>query len=121
MKGEGAYEINFPSFNRKAKELSIEIHCDSGQILTRTGSKAQIGICGFLRRQIAEQTKNGEFQQGITISWVSNKSPRVATSSFAGEIQAVCYGFDMARMLKGLMAELFFWKLGSGNTHICAK
>ena len=72
--------------------------------MTRAGSKAQIGICGFLRRQIKEQTKNGAFQQGITISRVSNKSPRVATSSFSGGIQAVFYGFDMARMLKGLMA-----------------
>ena len=49
-----------------------------------------------------------EFQQEITISRVSNKSPRVAASSFAGGIQAACYGFDMERMLKGLMAGILF-------------
>ena len=48
------------------------------------------------------------------VSWVSDKSPRVATSSFPGEIQAVFYGFDMARMLKGLMAELLFGNIGVG-------
>ena len=77
-------ELISRSLTGGAKEIPIEIHCDAGQILTRAGSKEQIGICGFLRKQIAEQTKNDEFQQGITISCVSNKSPRVATSSFAG-------------------------------------
>ena len=46
------------------------------------------------------------------MSWVSNKSPRVPTSSYAGEIQAVFYGFDMARMLKGLLAELLIGNIG---------
>ena len=46
------------------------------------------------------------------ISWVSNKSPRVTTSKEAGEIQEVFYGFDMARVLKGLLAELLFGNIG---------
>ena len=91
MKGGGAFGINFPSVDWKEKEIAIEIHCDAGQILTKNGSKAQIGICGFMRKQITEQTKNDDFQKGIAISWVINKSPRVATSSFAGEIQAVFF------------------------------
>ena len=113
MKGEGAYGINIPIVDLCGEEIAIGIQCDAGKILTRTGSRAQIGICGFSGKQITEQTKNGEFQQGVTISWVGNTSPRVPTSSFAGEIQAVFYGFDMARMLKGLTAELLFGNLGA--------
>ena len=67
----------------------------------------------FLRKQITDRAGNVEFRQGIAVSRVSNKSPRVATSSFAGEIQAVFYGFDMARMLKGLLAELLFGSVGA--------
>ena len=59
--------------------------------------------------------KNEEFQHRIAISWVSNKSHRVATSSFDGEIQEVFYGFDIARMLKDLLAELLFGNMGSGT------
>ena len=43
-------------------EITIEVHCDAGQILTKNGSRAQIGICGFFRKQITEQTKNEEFR-----------------------------------------------------------
>ena len=45
---------------------------------------------------------------------MSNKSPRVATSSFDGGIQAVFYGFYMGRMLKGLLSELLFGNMGVG-------
>ena len=37
---------------------------------------------------------------------------REPTSSYAVGIQAVFYGCDMARMLKGLLAELTFWNIG---------
>ena len=94
------------------KETAIEIHCDAGKILDKAGSRAQIGVCGFLRRRITEHTKNAEYQQGVDVPWVSSKSPRVSTSSFAGEIQALFYGFDMERMLEGLLEELMFWNVG---------
>ena len=42
----------------------------------------------------------------------SNKSPVVSPSIFAGVIQAAFYGFDMARMLKGLSADLLFGNIG---------
>ena len=61
-----------------------------------------------------QRKQNEEFQQWVADSWVSNKSPRVAKSSFPGEIQAVFYGFDMARMLEDLMAELLFGNIGVG-------
>ena len=55
----------------------------------------------------------------VAISWPSSKSPRVATSSYAGEIQALFYGFDAARFLKEMLAELLFGNVGcSINTDV---
>ena len=34
------------------------------------------------------------------------------TSSFAGEIHAIFYGFDMARMSKCVLSELLFGNIG---------
>ena len=82
-------------------EIPIETHCDAGQILTKAGGRAQIGICGFMRSQKLNFSEVGEFHQWVAISWVSNKSPMVTTSKEAWDIQAVFYGFDMAMMLKG--------------------
>ena len=42
------------------------------------------------------------------------KSHSASTSSFSGEIQAAFYGFDMSRMLKGLLSELLFGNIGAG-------
>ena len=48
------------------KEIAIGIHCDAGRILTKTGSRAQIGICVFfLRKQIKEQTKMKNFSMEL--------------------------------------------------------
>ena len=55
--------------------------------------------------------KNDDFQKGIVISRAIDKSPRVATPSFAGGVQAV-FGFDVARMLKGLLSEILFGNKG---------
>ena len=41
----------------------IEAHCDDGQILTKASSRAQIGICGFIRTKITERSKNDQFHQ----------------------------------------------------------
>ena len=116
-----AYRIKPPIVDWGENEIAIEIHCDAGQILTKSGSRAKIGICGLLRKQITEQTKSAQYRQGNAVPWVSNKSPRSSTSSFAGEIQEVFYGRDMARLLKGMLAELLFGNIGGRNTYVCAK
>ena len=36
----------------------------------------------------------------------------MSASSYAGGIPSLFYGFDMARMLKGLLAELMFRNMG---------
>ena len=80
--------------------------------MTKTGSRAQIGICGFSRVSITEKTANVEFQQGIDVSWLSNKIPRVPTSSYDGETQALFYGSGMGMVLKCLLSELTFGNMG---------
>ena len=102
----------------REKEIAVGIHCDAGQILTRAGNRAQIGICGFVRKQNFKKTDVEEFHQGVAISWVINKIPRVITSEEAGGIQAVFYGFDMAMMLKGLLSELLFGNVGVKYRHM---
>ena len=49
-------------------EIAIKIHCVAGAILTTTGSRAQIVICGFPTKQITEKAKNVEYRQGIVVS-----------------------------------------------------
>ena len=66
----------------------------------------------ILRKQITAKNKNGEYQQGIAVSFVCSESPRLPTSSFAWELQAMFYGFDMARMLTGILGELSFANVG---------
>ena len=51
LKVEWTYEIKFPIGDRCENEISIEIHCAAGKILTKTGSRARIGICGFLENR----------------------------------------------------------------------
>ena len=83
-----------------------------GEFRLKQGAGPKSESVVFFSETDYREIKNGEFQQWVSVSWVSGESPRVATSSFAGEIQAVFYGFDMARTLKGLMAELIFGNIG---------
>ena len=112
LKVEGKYRIKFRSVGWAEEDIEIEVHCDAGQILTKTGSRAQIGICGFIRNKIKWGTKTRTYIPVIAISWPSSKSPRVATSSYAGEIQALFYGFDTARFVKEMSSELHFGNVG---------
>ena len=41
------YRIKSPSVDWAGDEIAIEMHCDAGKILTKMGSRAQIGICVF--------------------------------------------------------------------------
>ena len=118
LKGEGKYKIRPPSADCAGNGISIEIHGDAGGIVTKSGSRAQIGICGFLRKQITEKNKNDEDQHGIAVPWVSNKSHTVSTSSSAWGAQALFYCFDMNRTSKGILSELLFGHIRGGNTNI---
>ena len=74
LKGDGLTKLSPPIVAWGENEISIEIHCDAGEILTKTGIRAQIGIFGFLRKQITDRPKNVEFRQWVAVSWVSRKA-----------------------------------------------
>ena len=81
--------------------------------MTNADSRAYFGIFGFpvgvwVGGGVTGQTKNAEYREDIAVSLVSSKRHRVSTSSFGGEMQAVLYGFEMTRALKGILAELLF-------------
>ena len=63
LKDEGKYQLRFPSMDWAEDDPEIEAHCDDGQILTKASSRAQIGICGFIRTKITERSKNDQFHQ----------------------------------------------------------
>ena len=54
-------------------------------------------MCGFLRISITSGAKNQEYHYGTHSAWPSGKIPSVETSSYAGRIRAIFYGFDTAR------------------------
>ena len=98
------YQIKFTSVDRSENEIAIAIHCDSGEILTKTGSGAQIGISGCSGKQITEKTKNVERRQGIAVSWVGNESPMVSASSYAGGNTSIVlwfrHGQDVEKLVR---------------------
>ena len=89
-----------------------------GEILNRNGQQGANWYLLFVEKTKYGETKNVEFPQGIAVSWVSNKCPRFSTASYAWVIQALFYGFDMARMLIGLLSELMFGNMGRGYPHM---
>ena len=55
----------------------------AGWILTKTGSRAQIVIFGYLRKVISDQAENSQWHTGRPVGWTSGGSPRVETSIYA--------------------------------------
>ena len=51
------YRIKFPSADWAEEDIGIEVHCDADQISTKSGSRAQLRICGFIRNKITEGQK----------------------------------------------------------------
>ena len=57
IKGEGAYGVKSPSVDRCEEEIPIGIHCDAGEMLTKTRSRSQIGICVFRGNRLQNKQK----------------------------------------------------------------
>ena len=72
IKGEWSYEIKFPCADWGEREIAIGIHCDAGEILTKTGSRSQIGICFFAETDY-RTNKMKNFRNWVSVSWVINK------------------------------------------------
>ena len=83
-----------------ASEIAIEVHYGAGDILTKRGVEAQIGISGCLIERDKRRNKNKNRLGGIPIEWSSAESPMVETSIFAVWIQDLLRGFGTARFLK---------------------
>ena len=111
------YQTKLPIADWDESEIAIEIHCDAGEILTKAGIRGQIGICGFLRMQITENEESS-VPTGYSDIMGGGKSATVSTSSFAGGIQSMLYGCDVARMLKWPSVELSFGNMGGGYLHM---
>ena len=45
LKSVGSLAIKFPSLDRGAQEIAIWAHFGAGDIMTKKGSRAKIGIC----------------------------------------------------------------------------
>ena len=60
------------------------------------------------KQQTKMLVKNKPYIQAVPIMWVSNKSQRVATSSYGSELQAVFQAFDAGAVLRSLVSELLF-------------
>ena len=111
--------------NGEESQVQIQVHTDSGSIRNMENYKAQTGIVGMLCAKNAlrnydskdkytphlnskakNQWKTPAYIEACPIMWMSNKSERVATSSFSGEIQAVDKAIDVGCVLKTLYSEL---------------
>ena len=121
MNGEDTYQIKSPIVDWGGKETAIEIHCDSGQISTKAGNRAPIGICGFMRKQKLNFPEVCEFHQGVAISRVSNKRPMVTTSKEADGNTSSLLWFRHGQDVKGAISGITFRKYMGRNTDICAK
>ena len=67
-----------------------------------------------------QEHQNEEYRRGISATWTGSESHRSPTSGYAWEIQALFYGIDMARALKGILEELTLCIRGR-NTNVCKK
>ena len=53
------------------REMATDVHCDAWNILTKGGSKAQIGILGFTRDKVNVRDKANLYIGGIPTSRTS--------------------------------------------------
>ena len=126
MRARRQMEVNFTDVcNGDESQVQIQVHTDSGSIRNMEGYKAQTGIVGILcaknalrmydskdkfiphlNNKAKNQWQKPAYIEACPIMWMSNKSERVATSSFSGEIQAVDKAIDVGCVLKTLYSEL---------------
>ena len=71
-----------------------------GHINQVGGDRDQIGTCGFTPEKINGRRRDKSCTWGISISRTIGGGLRVASSSYAGEIQDAPRGFDAARFVK---------------------
>ena len=127
MKARQQIKIEFSDvLEGNLENLQIQVHCDSGSIMNMSGYKSQTGIMAVLVsknaiKELPDETyrsqlnnkartkkKNGAFIRACPIMWQSNKTTRVATSTFGGEIQSIYTAVDVGSVLRTLFSELLY-------------
>ena len=102
-------------------DIRVVVHCD-GSLMNAERSKTQLGIMGMImsksemikkdaeRSMKYEKTKIETYPtlRAVPIYWGSFKSPRVATSTFGAELQAIFHAVDLGTMLRCLVSGLVF-------------
>ena len=106
LKSDGRITRKSPTLGCGGNEIAIDIHFDSGEIMTKRSSRGEIGIFGLLIRKVNARNKDGVYLVGIPISRPIGKSRMVETSSYAGALKAAFYCFDTARSLKSSLSDL---------------
>ena len=99
-------------------ELRLKYTAMLCKFLTKTGSRAQIGICGYARKQITEQKKMRNFANELQYRGLVTKVLEYPHRVLRGKYKQRFYVYDMARMLKGLLAELLFGDIGAEYRHM---
>ena len=104
-------------------DVRINVHCDAS-LMNAESMRSQIGVVAmFMSKTEDTQIPNEEYRnpdralarkliknqpyiKACPIVWSSFKCQRVATSSYASELQAVFAAFDLACVLRTLSSEL---------------
>ena len=112
--------ICFTNVLKSLGGLQIQVHCDSGSISGIEKFKSQTGIMAVITSKEAikkkptnelreqfntlakKKAKCEAYIDACPIMWQSSKTERVATSSFAGEIQAIYTAIDLGSVLRTL-------------------
>ena len=57
LKSDGGLTTKPPIVDWYGGEIAIEVHWGAGEIITKNGSKAKIGVCGLIRMDVNAENK----------------------------------------------------------------
>ena len=105
---------------RGIQDIGLLTYTD-GALMNTVENRSQIGIVAMLASNSRPRTPVTNFNDfkaknmdacetipTVPIMWKSQKSPRVATSSHAAEIQGLFLGLDMSCVLRTFLAEVIY-------------
>ena len=103
------------------EDVSLLLYTD-GALMNTVENRSQIGIVAMLASASRPRKPTNDFNvfnskktpidsqviSAVPIMWKSQKSPRVATSSHAAEIQGLFLGLDTACIMRIFLAEILY-------------
>ena len=120
LKWERSYEIKSAVADWGENEIAIEIHCDAGGILTKSGRRAQIGICGFRENRLQTKPKmlsfaNVSMYPGLVIK-VRERDRQLL---FTRGIYKRRFTFRHGQDLEMPVSRAIAWEYRGSNTDVC--